>query len=158
MIERATRFIPLFALLLVGACGSDDQEPAAEPPDTSVLGCDAETRAEPFTAGMAKTGAKGLAISLMNADPAPPARYDNRWTLQVRDSNGNAVDGATVKVVGRMPDHMHTCPRQSVVIDEGGGMYGADPVSLCMPGFWVVKVEVQSASVSDSVEFKFCVS
>ena len=156
MIERAIRTSHLFVLLLLGACGSNDKDAAEPPPDTTELGCDAETRAEPFTAGMAKTGGKGLSVALMNADPAPPARYNNRWTLQGRDSSGNAIEGASLKVVGRMPDHPHSCPRQSIVTDQGGGMYDADPVSLGMAGFWVIKVYVQSASVSDSVEFKFC--
>jgi hypothetical protein len=130
--------------------------------DTAPYNCAAETRADAFFAGMHKAGAgNALDFALMTADPAPPARGDNTWNIQMSAMTsgvvGNGVAGATLTVTPFMPDHQHGSPIEVEITDKGGGAYELSPVNLWMPGLWQTTIQATSASGSDSAVFAFCI-
>jgi hypothetical protein len=130
--------------------------------DSAPYNCAAETRADTFTVGLPKTGQGGmLEFKLMTADPAPPARGDNTWNIQINAMTsgvvGNGVAGGSLSVTPFMPDHAHGSPIQVVVTDKGGGAYELSPVNLWMPGLWQTTIEATSASGTDVAVFAFCI-
>jgi hypothetical protein len=131
--------------------------------DQAPYNCAAETRADTFFAGMHKAGAaQALDFKLMSADPAPPARGDNTWELQVSAMSagtvGSGVTGASLSVTPFMPDHQHGTPIQVEITDKGNGMYELTPVNLWMPGLWQTTIQASSANgASDAVVYSFCI-
>ena len=97
-------------------------------------------------------------VSIESADPAPPDRGDNVWTLAVRDAGGEAVEGAAVVVTPYMPAHGHgTNPRTFDGQAQGQGLYEAGPFDLFMPGLWDVSIDVvDSTGADDNAAFTFC--
>jgi hypothetical protein len=156
MLRAMFRRGSLVILLTVAACGGGE----ADPPDAG-YDCEAEDRDEEFVAGMAKTGANGLTFTLVSSTPAPPARHDNVWVIEIDDA-GAPLAGALVEVTPFMPDHRHGTPTPAVVTeDDTAGRYLADPVNLFMSGLWEVTVEAtpEGGTVADRDEavFTFCV-
>jgi hypothetical protein len=148
------------ALGLVAACGTNDTsgDDGSDPVD-----CTTVTGTDTFTVGLEKAGTSGLFdFKLMTADPAPPARGDNTWTVQVSSMAsgvvGAPVDGATLHVTPYMPAHMHTSqvPTQITAMADPG-TYKLDPVNLWMPGVWETTIRATSGATSDSAVYKFCI-
>jgi hypothetical protein len=110
-----------------------------------------------YSAGMSETGSTGLTVSLEDAEPAPPALDMNTWTIYVTDDAGNGVEGADVAVKPTMPVHNHGTPYVAQVDDQGGGTYVLDPVNMFMVGYWNVEITVTTDSISDVVDFAFCI-
>ncbi len=130
--------------------------------DDQPYNCAAETRADTFKVGLDKVGSGGvLDFKLMTADPAPPARGDNTWNIQMSAMTsgvvGNGVAGGSLSVTPFMPDHAHGSPIPVVVTDKGGGAYELSPVNLWMPGLWQTTIEATSASGTDVAVFAFCI-
>jgi hypothetical protein len=154
---RAFIAIPLFAAACTsGSMSSDDSV-------DGTYNCATETRADTFVVGLDKVGAASmLDFKLMSADPAPPARGNNTWELQVSAMTsgivGNGVAGASLTVTPFMPDHAHGTPIQVVITDKGAGMYELSPVNLWMPGLWQTTIQVTSGSGSDQAVFSFCLA
>ncbi len=139
------------------ACGDDDHGNHNHA-DAAAVSCAQETRADPYVAGMEAMGANGYKVVLMTSDPAPPAKGDNVWTLQVMATGDAPVDGATVGVVPFMPDHGHGTPITATVTGTGSnGEYGATPVNLWMPGYWEVTVNIDDGGTTDTAVFKVCI-
>ena len=98
----------------------------------------------------------------MSANPAPPARDDNTWVLQLSSMSGGTVgapvSGATVTVTPFMPDHQHGSGK-TVVVEPmtEAGQYELAPVNLWMPGLWETTISASSATGTDSVVFRFCI-
>jgi hypothetical protein len=146
--------------LLLGACGGgaangDDGEPDA------AFSCATEDRGETFSAGMQKTGDKGVVFTLISSDPAPPARDNNTWLIGLADDSGPLV-GATLSVKPFMPDHNHgTSIPTNITAGDNPGEYQANPVNLFMPGVWEITVNATpaggGAADKDSVVFTFCI-
>lgn len=146
----------VLASLVLAACG-DDGSTANEFPDGMVVNCSTEDRADPYVAGMEATGTNGYTVKLMESDPAPPAKGDNAWTLEVLEGT-TPVDGATLQLVPFMPDHGHgTSINAQVTPQTDSGMYLATPVNLWMPGYWEVTVNIDDQGTTDSVVFKTCI-
>jgi hypothetical protein len=147
----STMRIALALTLFTAACssGHDDDEP---------VNCAEEMRDEEFVAGMQKLGEDGkITFTLVQATPAPPARGDNTWTVQLTTAGAAApVTGATMIVTPHMPDHTH-----APVSDQGqampeAGKYSA-PVNMWMPGLWRTTIQATSGTDSDKAVFVFCV-
>jgi len=148
-------------LIALAACGGGGT--SIDTADSSTYNCATETRADSFAVGLDKHGAAAaLDFKLMQADPAPPARGDNIWQLQVSAMSGGTVGatvaGATLTATPFMPDHAHGTPIQVVITDKGGGMYQLSPVNLWMPGLWETTITATSASGSDQAVFRFCIA
>lgn len=115
---------------------------------------------------MQKSGEGGYTIALLDAVPAPPAKGDNVWQMQVEDDTGDAAEGMSIRIRTWMPDHQHGSPIVPTITDEGGGVYSVDPVNLFMGGYWEVDVtaidpgetEASDDDVDlDMVQFRFCI-
>jgi hypothetical protein len=152
----------LLPLFLVTSCSSDDGHGT----DDNLPSCDEDTRDEAYVAGINKTGEGGYTIAIMEATPAPPAKGDNAWTVEIRDSAGAPVTGLTMDCDSFMPDHGHGTPIIPAVIEVGDGVYTLDPVNLFMPGYWETTMTAVDKGATDSpdddvdldsVTFKFCV-
>ena len=151
------RALPFACLIALAACGGSKTGEGV--PDAG-YDCASDPRGETFSAGMAKTGTQGLmTFKLMSSTPAPPARGDNTWELDIVDTTGAPVAGATVTVVPFMPDHNHGTSIKAQVTETSPGHYEATPVNLWMVGFWQITVEAKPANngAPDAVPFNFCI-
>lgn len=143
----------LGATLATGACSDDG------PADDTSYNCAAETRDDDFVLGLTKPGDSGqLSFKLITADPAPPARGDNSWILELDTMAAPAapVTGATMSVTPFMPDHSHGSGKTVIVTPmTEAGQYKLEPVNLWMPGLWEVTITVSGAQ-PDRAVFRFC--
>jgi hypothetical protein len=150
---RSRRLVTAVAsVIALDGCAKQSQEVAA------TGACANNTRAEPFAEGLAKRGGAGhFQIKLVSATPAPPARGDNVWVVEVDDGTG-PVAGAQLTATPFMPDHGHGTPMKvEVAAASAAGQYKLSPVNLWMPGYWETSVTATSQGVSDTVVFKLCV-
>lgn len=153
MMERIAVLAVLTAALVGCGGGGDDDESVEE------VNCADEPRADTYVANLSKEGEAGrLEMVLVSSDPAPPAKGDNSWLVEIVDADGQPVSGATITLTPFMPDHAHGTPID-VVVTPGAedGMYDAAPVNLWMPGLWQVTVDAQADGVEDSAVFSFCI-
>ncbi len=146
------------ALLGLAACGADDQGD-----DMPEVDCATVTDVDTFVVGLDKPGKSGVYdFKLMSATPAPPARGNNTWVVQVNALNagvvGAPVDGATIKVTPFMPSHQHGT---GVVVEitpmTEPGQYQLSPVNLWMQGVWETTIRATVDATTDTAMFKFCV-
>lgn len=148
------RLVPaLLSVCLVSACSDSSSD------DDEEIDCSTVTNADTFVVGLPKTGAAGmLHFALMDANPAPPARDNNTWTVQITDAASAAFDGATLTVTPFMPAHGHTSPITVGITPTGTpGEYKLDPVNLWMNGVWETTIKAQKDSVVDSAVYSFCI-
>ena len=162
MLSVMPRRLVLVLTALAFACGGDDDAHEGghqfEPVD-----CTAETRADAFSQGLAKTGPGGLTFELTSADPATPVKGDNSWQVLITDGDSSVRDtpkpGLTLDVTPWMPDHGHGTQVAPGVTDAGDGTYMIDMINLRMPGYWEVTVAADDGNeTSDQVTFNLCVS
>ena len=151
--------LTLLACLGLAACsGSNSGVDAAE-----VVDCSTITGVDTFVVPLKKAGANGaIYFQMMSADPAPPARNDNTWVVQINAMQagvvGSPVDGASLVVTPFMPAHQHGSPKMVVVTPAGQpGWYTLSPVFLWMPGVWETTISVTSGQTTDSAVYKFCI-
>ena len=124
----------------------------------------AVTGTDTFVVGLDKPGAGGtLDFQLMSADPAPPARDDNAWIVQVNSMSsgivGAPIDGATLAVTPFMPAHQHGSPIRAQVTPVAGqpGQYAIAPVNLWMPGVWETTIQATTGDTTDKAVYRFCI-
>jgi hypothetical protein len=149
-----------FVLVLGGfGCGTDDGgDDAGDEVD-----CAKVTGVDTFVVGLEKAGTSGLYnFRLMSATPAPPARGNNDWVVQVNAMNagvvGAPVEGATIKVTPFMPAHQHGTGVPIVITPmTEPGQYQLAPVNLWMQGVWETTIRATLGATTDSVVYKFCV-
>jgi hypothetical protein len=137
----------------------DDESDDSTADDTAAaVDCSTETRADTYMLGLSKTGEQ-VRVSFVDAMPAPPARGDNIWTLEVMDLNDVPMDGMAVEATPFMPDHQHgTTVVATVTAGQNPGQYVAEPVNLFMAGLWEVTLDFTLPDMTtDSVVFRFCV-
>jgi len=143
-------------LLLISSylfgCGGSDDENTPEP-----TGCAAETRADSYAPNL-KKGGQSHSLVLLESQPAPPAKGDNTWTVQLLDPSGAPLDGATLKATPFMPDHGHGTPMTAVTTPQSAeGRYEIKPIHLGMAGYWEIEVTIETPATTDSVKFGFCI-
>ena len=149
----------LAVVSLLAACGGHGSSSDA---DDGTYNCATETRADTFVVGLEKHGTAGtLDFKLMSATPAPPARGDNTWILQINQMAagvvGTPVTGAGMTVEPFMPDHQHGTPVTVHVVEmPTAGQYQLMPVNLWMPGLWQTTITVNQGG-SDKVVYSFCI-
>jgi hypothetical protein len=150
---------PAWSLLAVATAACGGSNPAT--PDAGAsYNCAAETRGDTFVAGLEKLGSAGkVDFKLMTAMPAPPARGDNTWVVQL-SAAGAPVTGATITATPFMPDHRHGTPITVTVTPTATpGEYTLTPVNLWMPGLWETTIEVTPAGQpKDAAVFRFCIA
>jgi len=130
-----------------------------ETPQSQGSACATDLRAQTYVDGLSlATDTGGFTVTLVRANPGPPDRGDNNWTLSVTDSSG-VLSGKPVKVRPWMPDHGHgTTPLSNDATDVAGdpGTYTVGPFDLFMPGFWEFGVSVESGGATGTAMFAFC--
>lgn len=76
------------------------------------------------------------------------------WEATVKLPNGEPVAGARIAVDGGMPQHGHGYPTQPRVTKElGGGRYLIEGMKFSMPGWWELKLKIDSPAGVDDVTF-----
>ena len=148
-------FVVAFGLASLAACGTDD--PGEDPP----VDCSKVTGVDTFTVGLEKMGVGGtIDFQLMSADPAPPARGDNTWIIQVNagSSQGTPLTGASLEAMPFMPAHGHGTPKAVVVTPMAdAGQYKLEPVNMWMPGVWETTIQASQGTSTDTVVYRFCI-
>ena len=111
-----------------------------------------------YDANLPKAGNAGqIQFVLMNAQPAPPAKGNNTWTLKLLDATGAPIQNATFAIKTWMPMMRHgssIAPRQAANAD---GTYSISNLYLIMDGIWQVTFTAQSGSMKDTAMYTFCV-
>src|SRR5438445_9196586 len=103
-------------IVVLAACGSPATTPDA-PIDCSTVTSDVYVSpVDTLVVGLEKMGNGGaIDFKLMSADPAPPARGDNTWILQINSMSAGVVGapltGAAMSVVPFMLAHGHGTPK-----------------------------------------------
>jgi hypothetical protein len=157
-MRHGITIVGLFSLLGAGACAknmSDDGD------DDTPVDCSTVT-ADTFVVGLEHPGTMGmLDFKLMSATPAPPARGDNTWVVEI-DSMASGVvgapmDGASITVTPYMPAHGHgTGVVANVTATGTTGQYSLAPVNMFMTGVWVTTIAASVGTVKDSAVYTFC--
>ena len=136
-------------LLLLGCGPKDGEDSGAGASDCA---------GDIYVDGITKDGVAGLyAVEIVAANPAPPDKGDNSWTLRIQGAD--AADIASVVAEPEMPQHGHgTTPATFAGTAVGDGTWEVEPFDLFMPGYWEIAVEVTDTSgQSDLALFAFCV-
>ena len=113
-----------------------------------------------YATGLSATSSDGkLKVSIAGAQPAPPEKGLNTWTLQLTDGSGNPVSGATMTVTPWMPDHGHGSSIVPQVMPmTSAGTYQVTLLDLFMPGIWQITFDVTPTSgPPETVTFSFCI-
>ena len=154
-----TLLLLLATLPTMLACGSS----GGGTPDSYIYTCTAsDDSPQTYIAGLQVMGtSQKMSFSLLDASPAPPARGNNTWMVQINAMTsgtvGAPVTDATITATPFMPDHGHGTPIVVGVTNNGGGQYQLTPVNLWMPGYWVTTLVVTSATAgTDTAQYKFC--
>lgn len=150
----------------IGAPGSDggDQPQAVVDAGSGDDAADASACAsysgtvDSYSANLPKAGTAGqIQFVLMNAQPAPPAKGNNTWTLKLMDASGAPIQSATLSIKTWMPMMRHgssIAPRQAANTDD---TYSISNLYLIMDGIWQVTFTAQSGSMKDTATYTFCV-
>ena len=139
-------------------CGSGSTPPTTA--DADFYSCAEEVRAVPYQPGMSVTSQAGsFVVKVLDStwtDPAgrvlsePPAKGTNVWTIEVDDATTAApVDGLTITVTPRMPDHRHGT-KTVAVTPAGAGQYTVNPLYLYMVGYWEITLGISRAPDADA--------
>jgi hypothetical protein len=148
LIGLLTRILP--------GCGGGEP-PEADMARSAEIGCANDERAQPYLPDMELRGESGpLRFRLIAADPAPPARGENTWVIQLVDVEGEVVDDAALEALPFMPDHGHGSTRVASA-SRGDDGYELSPLVFFMPGLWRVRLDAQTDLGDDAAEFFFCI-
>jgi len=153
------------ALAALGACSGNSSDPDAatsgDPEGT--VSCEQDPRVDPYQ-DLAKAGDLGvLSFRLAQAEPAPPAKGNNTFHLDISDASGAPMAGA-LKVDLKMPDHGHgTSVKPMVSFDAATSEWTVDPLYLFMPGVWRIQLEAYDGAATagatplDRTALFFCI-
>jgi len=93
---------------------------------------------------------------LVEAQPSPPAKNSNRWSVRVLDRTGEPLSDVVLAAEPWMPDHAHGPSRRPAVTSDGT-LFVIDGIDLFMAGLWRVTLTVDSPAGADKGEFFFCI-
>jgi len=83
-------------------------------------------------------------------EPEPPAMGESTLIITLKDSNGNAIDGATLSIHGDM-DHAGMAPVDREASASTNGEYRV-PFEWTMGGGWIVTISAQLPNNGGKVE------
>ncbi len=148
---------PWMVALALG-CGSSSEGPGNTTPDAGdLITCQNDPRAMTYASGLSVTSTSGTRkYVLLSANPAPPARGTDTWSIKITDAGGTAQPGLTVGVLPFMPDHGHGTSVNASVTANQDGTYTVAPLYFFMPGVWRITFWIGS-NQADVGEFFFCV-
>jgi len=148
---------PLLAIALA-ACGGGGGGAGGQATQSSV--CSGDPRAEGYAVGASQAAMDGsVKVTFVSAEPAPPAKGGNTFTVDVTDAMGQPIDGAAITVKPFMPDHGHGASvTPTVTPGSEAGRYEVTNVELFMPGIWEITFTVTATGgAPEPVKFTFCV-
>ena len=167
MLKARAAFCAAATILLASACRSSaadsmDASVDAATSDAQIVHCETDPRVVAYAANLTRASASGaLNVSLVSADPAPPARFTNTWTVTLSDAAHTPIVGAALHVVPYMPDHGHGTSIVPTITPNADGTYTVSNLYLFMAGVWRIRFDVADAdagmSISDSVDFFVCI-
>jgi hypothetical protein len=136
----------------------DDSAPSTSGDDSSTLvNCQNDRRVDTYVANLTKTSTDGaLKITLVSADPAPPAIDSNTWIIRATDGSGTPMTHATLKVAPFMPDHNHGTSIIATITPQSDGSYTVTPLYLFMPGVWRIRFSVPATDAGPLPESVDC--
>lgn len=70
----------------------------------------------------------------------------NALVIELSDTDGQPVDEAQLVLHTEMPAHGHGSTEDAVISPLGGGRYRAFPVTLFMPGRWVIGIHAEAGA------------
>ena len=111
-----------------------------------------------YIAGMEKVSTDGhFRVALIESTPIPQDLTLYTWVLEVRDADGQPIDGASVVAEPTMPDHGHgTFPITTPgVAADGVGRFTLTDMDLFMAGVWQIELRITVGDVSDTAFFHF---
>lgn len=83
-----------------------------------------------------------------------PLNQMHQWHLILSDKKGSPVTNANIEVLGHMPGHVHGLPTQPMVTKEiDDGVYLVEGLKFQMQGWWVIKFNVSSKNIPDTLTF-----
>lgn len=139
-------------------CGGSSTPNPTTPDAGDLITCQNDPRAMTYAPGLSVTSTSGSRkYVLLSANPSPPARGTDTWTIKITDAAGQAQTGLSVSVLPFMPDHGHGTSVNASVTPNSDGTYKVDPLYFFMPGVWRVTFAVPPNQLSDVGEFFFCV-
>ena len=146
-------------------CGGDSGtgETATSGPDLQgSVSCEQDPRLDPY-ADLHKLGDLGvLDFQLAEVEPAPPAKGNNTFRLQITDAGGVPMNG-DLHVDLKMPDHGHgTAIKPRISFDPATQQYTVEPLYLFMPGVWRIQLEEYAGAAGgatplDRTALFFCI-
>jgi hypothetical protein len=152
------RSILLCVCAVTAACSDSGSNP-----NNDTVDCTKVTNVDTFVVGLEHHGEVGLLdFQLMSADPAPPARDDNTWVVQINAMAsgvvGAPITGASLVVTPYMPAHGHPAGKEVLITPMAtAGQYQLAPVNLWMPGVWETTIEATQGTTMDSTVYRFCI-
>jgi hypothetical protein len=155
------RFLGAVTLVALVACGTSSAGGGSGGAGGMMPSvCAADAGAEAYAAGITQASMDGsIKVSFVDAQPAPPSKGANTWTIQVTDAHGTPVAGAAISVKPFMPEHGHGSSATPIVTPKGAdGTYQVTNIELFMAGLWQITFTVTPASgPNQAVVFTFCV-
>ena len=101
-----------------------------------------------------RTSAAGRFTGTLETDAELRPRRLQTVRVILRDSNGQSVEGAAIRIDGGMPQHGHGLPTKPQVTQElGDGRYLVEGMKFNMPGWWKLEVRIDGAAGSDTATF-----
>ena len=172
-IPAGAATLVLVSVFLAGlvAC-SESATPASEgdglvgedglPLPDGTVACGEDPRVDDYVA-LDKHGELGvLSFRLSAVEPAPPAKGNNTFQLEINDAAGAPVEG-DLHVDLKMPDHGHgTSVKPAIDFDPQTERYTVSPLYLFMPGVWRIQLEAYQGSADgatplDRTALYFCI-
>ena len=146
--------ITLSVLVLVAACASDEEPEASD----AMADCTVDSRAEAYAPGMQAMAPDGTRLVLVSAEPGPPVRFDNTWTVQALGADGEPLAVTDLRVEPFMPDHGHGTPEPPEPVAEAEpGRYRMGPFDLWMPGIWQLHFSMDHGETTSTATLSFCI-
>jgi len=141
----------LLSCLLVGCAADHD---GYEPVD-----CNLVTTDDTFVVGLEKPGKSGLlTFKLMSVAPAPPARGNNTWIVDItRTVDTTPFDGAAIRVTPYMVSHPHGTAIVAHSTPISAAQYELSPVNFSMEGVWETTIRATIGDETDSAAYTFCI-
>lgn len=141
----------------LAACGSS----GSTGPDAAD-NCTNDPRAETPVVPLEHMGDGGaLDFKIMSYDPAPPARGNNTWIVQINQMTGGVVgqpmSNEQMTVTPFMPDHGHGTAIVPVITTmPTAGQYQIANINTWMPGLWEITIAATTAPADQTV-YRFCI-
>ena len=142
-----------------GGSGSGDLDAGPGEADSGFVSCASDSRVQAYAPGMSvHDGAGDREYVLTAANPAPPARGTNTWTVKVLDATGQPMPDLQLDAAAFMPEHGHGSDVVPQVGSNGDGTYSVGPLYFFMPGVWRVTLsDSDGGAATESGVFFLCI-